>query len=148
MKKVIVCLAAFALALAGSFSSLPRAAQSAAGNAGFGSASHLQATPGTTNALRIAVTAPGYDDIGSILKSMGWAYTKIQETQLTDNEFLALFDVIFINCAESNYMYSDTASASLEQFVRGGGTLYASDLASDYIDKSFPGIIHFYDHPG
>lgn len=153
MKKVILYLAAIALAVSAFVSSTPRAAQSAAGNAGFelGSRVQLQAN---TNELRIAVTPKGYDDIGSILSSMGWKFTEIMPSDLRNYDLLAQFDVIFINCSSDNSTYSsdlgpegDPTIANLERFVREGGTLYASDHAFVYIDEAFPGYLQYHNDP-
>lgn len=96
------------------------------------------------NELRIAVTPSEYDDVGAILDIMGWMYTEIQYETLTDSDSLTQFDVIFINCHSDSFTYADSAAISLEQFVRQGGTLYASDWAYEYIEKAFPGYINYY----
>ncbi len=125
-----------AIVAGGFFSSTPIAAQA--------SDVSLQDNP---NELSIAVTPVGYDDIGSVLTSMGWTFTEIQGDQLSDYEFLAQFDVIFINCPVDVYDTSSPVTDSLERFVREGGTLYASDWAFEYIDTTFPGYIHYLDDP-
>jgi hypothetical protein len=102
----------------------------------------LQDEPGE---LRIAVTPLGFDDIGSLLDLMGWAYTEIKLEDLADADLLAQFDVVFVNCSADISSYSDTAAASLEEYVSAGGTLYASDWAYLLIETSFPGYITFYE---
>jgi hypothetical protein len=97
--------------------------------------------------LSIAVTEPGWDDIGAILTAMGWSYTQIQDSQLADYDFISQFDVIFINCSWNCYNNAPAAESSLQQFVDQGGTLYASDFAYIYVQTSFPGYIEFPDSP-
>ncbi len=103
-----------------------------------------------SNELRIAVTPPEYDDVGSILKSMGWAYTEIGLDVLQDYDALSQFDVIFITCSEQAQLYSgfpeyhgDENIANLERFVREGGTLYTSDYTYAFVDYAFPGFVRF-----
>src|SRR3990172_12813245 len=152
MQKFIIFLTAFALAVAGSTSRTPRTAQSA-GYAGYGSGLNVH-FQGNTNELRIAVTPPEYDDMGIILTTMGWNYTDISSRDLTFYDILSQYDAIFINCSSEIATYanmpafgSEEIRANLERFVREGGTLYASDWAFEYIDKSFPGYIHYFEHP-
>lgn len=45
----------------------------------------------------IAVTDPGYDNIGAILTNMGRSFTEIQDSQLADYNFIKQFKNIFIN---------------------------------------------------
>jgi hypothetical protein len=147
MKKILICLAALAWAVTGAFSSTPWAIQST-GNGIVESGPHLQPTQSNTNELRIAVTPPGCDDIGSVLKSMGWKYAEIQVSKLSDYNYLSQFDVIFINCSNTAYEVTDGVVGSLGNFLTGGGTLYASDLAYGYIQKTFSAsYISFFDPP-
>ena len=146
MNKTVLIVAAMALVVTGFLPNAAKAVQ-AAGNAA--SPIRLQNTE-----LKIAVTPPQFDDIGSVLTNMGWNYTEINSGDLKDASLLSQFDVIFINCSYEATAYggnpdlgSEEAAASLEQFVREGGTLYASDFAYIYIHNAFPGYIDFYDDP-
>lgn len=108
-------------------------------------AKHLQDDRGQ---LRIAVTEPAYDDIGSILDSMGWTYTELTMADLANASILGQYDVVFINCAYAftydGASYADASASTLEQYVRDGGAVYASDWAYEFIDRSFPGYIQYY----
>lgn len=122
-----------------------------------------------TSGLRIAV-APvdakiySYDDIGAILDSMGWKFTEIGFKDLRNPEVLSKYDVVFINCSrplvdgddpevpydgvtDPNDWAAEHAAGPLEQFVREGGALYASDQAYLYIAKAFPDSLHFFERP-
>jgi hypothetical protein len=139
----------FLLAILAWAAALPFAAERVASGERAPSAVRLQ---GDSNGLRIAVTPPEFDDVGSILTSMGWDFTEIQFEDLQDYDTLSQFDVIFITCSEaaqnySNYpeYHSDENIANLERFVREGGTLYVSDYAYWFIDYGFPGYVSYSD---
>jgi len=118
-----------------------------------------QAMPGTmatavqneTNndayAINIAVTSVGSDNIGAILTNMGYPWTEISDTDLTDYEKIKDFDVIFANCSGGAYYYAEDAAEPLQEFVQNGGSLYASDFAFLYIAEAFPGHVDFYEPP-
>ena len=97
--------------------------------------------------LKYAVTDPGWDDIGSILGSMGYQYDEIHGSQLADYDFIKDYKAIFINCSWDCAANAPIASASLEQYVRDGGALYASDFAFAYLQESFPGYLNYPDPP-
>ena len=80
---------------------------------------------------KIYVTAPGWDDIGQVLASMGVAF----EPFAGDYDC----DLLFFNCGTSDVLDPD----SLRRFVDGGGCLYASDLTSSVISSTFPGMFRF-----
>jgi len=87
---------------------------------------------GDISDLRLSVTSPGSDDIGSILKTLGLEYAAFNSTGFD-------CDVLFINC-----LTGDTIdSAKLNLFVKNGGCAYISDLASSHLEKAFPGYITY-----
>ena len=92
----------------------------------------------------LAVTPPGYDNIGVVLArpELGYPWTQIQVTDLANSGVLAKHDVVFINCA-SNIQSNDQSAAALRQYVQNGGSIYASDWAYAYIQSAFPGYINF-----
>ncbi len=149
MKIFILYLATIASTMAGLVMS-PSGPTGFPGIKSVESVSHVQLQD-NTNELKIAVTPPEFDDMGLILDSMDWKFTEIMSSELANYDRLAQFDVIFINCSKDVGLYSnfpefgrDAILANLERFVREGGTLYASDWAFEYIDKAFPGYIHYY----
>jgi len=80
---------------------------------------------------KIYVTSSGYDDIGKVLKSMGVAF----EPFAGDYDC----DLLFVNCGTNDRLDQD----SLQRFVYAGGCLYASDLTSSLIARTFPGKFRF-----
>ena len=100
--------------------------------------------------IRIAVTPPGYDNIGAVLDSMGegFAYEDITSDDLFDIEVLSRYAVVFVNCSEECHDYAHEARESLQRFVQRGGALYVSDWAEAYIREAFPEHITFSDEGG
>jgi hypothetical protein len=94
---------------------------------------------------RIAVTPPGYDDIGAILTDLGYAWTQIEDIDLNSYESISQYDIIFANCSGSAYENGPSAASSLQQFVQNGGSFYASDWAYTYLRAAFPGYVTFPD---
>lgn len=80
---------------------------------------------------KIYVTSKHYDDIGEVLSSIGLEYSS----------FTGKFDcdILFINCGTNDAI----DAKELATFVRRGGCLYASDLASKHIQEAFPGTISY-----
>ena len=93
---------------------------------------------------KMAVTEFVWDDIGKILDSSGLAYDTILNSDLVNYELIKKYDVIFINCSDLAETFADDAKESLEQYVREGGKLYASDYAFLYVAKAFPGYVNYY----
>ncbi len=91
----------------------------------------LSIVPPKAAKQRILVTSKRYDDIGEVLKSMKFSY----------QPFIGSYDcdILFINCGTSDAIDPQKLAA----FVRKGGCLYASDLASRHIEAAFPGMIKY-----
>jgi hypothetical protein len=77
------------------------------------------------------VTSPHYDNIGDVLTSMGVEFEPFAGAYDSD--------LLFVNCGTGDPLITE----SLRQFVEAGGCLYASDLASELIARTFPGIFDF-----
>jgi len=92
---------------------------------------------------RIAVTPTGYDDIGAVIRQLEYPFKQVQESLLYDAAKLSEFDVLFINCSSSCRGHAGKASKALEKYVADGGTIYASDHASDYIAVAFSETVRF-----
>lgn len=113
--------------------------------------------------LRIGVTPPSYDDIGKMLKLLGEGYEDYRTVgydDLLDVDKLAGYDVIFFTCGglpeewldervgegeragtdvyTANESMMERSTVALREFVRNGGTLYASDLRFDMVARAFP----------
>jgi len=80
---------------------------------------------------KIYVSSSGYDDIGNVLRSMRVPFESFRRRY--DCELL------FINCGTTDHV----DRASLRRFVHDGGYLYASDLTSSLLTRTFPGMFKF-----
>lgn len=89
--------------------------------------------------LKLAVTPPAHDDIGSILNKMGpgYRFTSLRNHDLLSLPMLRHHDVVFLTCADM-YVPDFQAAMPLRKFVELGGTLYASDLRGDLLLAAFP----------
>lgn len=70
---------------------------------------------------------------------------------LTDATWLAQYDIVFFNCgvkdgALMTSTSSSTALSNLTSFVENGGSVYASDWASEIIRIAFPNRINFFNN--
>lgn len=114
--------------------------------------------------MKLAVTPPEFDDMGTLLRGMGEGYEndQISLDDLLDADKLSRYDVVFFTCGTSpRHWLGDPKGAdsrgaimydwnedirrqlksSLRQFVESGGTLYASDWRLSALSSSFPEII-------
>lgn len=80
---------------------------------------------------KIYVTSPHYDNIGTVLSSLGIEF----------EPFRGYYDcdLLFINCGTGDPIDNE----ALEAFVRGGGCVYASDLESSRMGQVFPRCFTF-----
>jgi len=93
---------------------------------------------------KIAVTPPDFDDIGTVLEGLGFAYDEIQYEELKLEDKLKEYDVVYINCSSDTDYVAEEAGPAIASYVRGGGIVYASDYANSIIIEAFPGKINFY----
>ncbi|MCS7191748.1 MAG: FHA domain-containing protein [Armatimonadetes bacterium] len=91
--------------------------------------------------LRLAVTPVGYDDIGSVLRHLGFNVEQIGFEALYDLAHLRNYDAVFVNCHEDLDRFE--SGQAIERYVAKGGVLYASDYACDVIKAAFPHILDF-----
>lgn len=106
---------------------------------------------------RLAVLAGEYDRIQEVLDGLELSYTLFcgdasddlpARRLLTDREALAAFEVLFINCGSGIDLRStngeiDEMVENLRWFVAQGGSVYASDLAADFVERGWPGRVGF-----
>jgi hypothetical protein len=93
-----------------------------------------------------AVQALGYvsgvfDSIEDIVTALGNEITEIDNDDLSDASLLQEYAIIFINCGA--YSFTESRASALAEYVNNGGTLYVSDLESQYISALFPGDVTF-----
>ncbi len=92
---------------------------------------------------RIAVTEPGYDDVGAILDEFEIPYDTVDLVMAADPLTLNSCDVLFINSSDQIELIG--GEAMLSTWVFGGGTLYLSGKAADYLMGLWPGMVQFPD---
>lgn len=115
--------------------------------------------------LRLALTPPEFDDMGRLLDTFGsgYRYSEISYDDLLDADKLAPYDVVFLTCSGAPSAWlgrrlgqgdrgspgifrlkepiMDQLNKSLRQYVRQGGTLYASDWQFELVKIAFPEYI-------
>jgi hypothetical protein len=101
----------------------------------------------TEKKLKIAVTTPYFDDIGSILNLLGYKFDEISIDDLSNSSVTSQYDVICLNCAPGFEEKAPLHKENLRSFVENGGRIYASDWAFASIVAAFPGKLTFYDYP-
>ncbi|MCC7074578.1 MAG: carboxypeptidase regulatory-like domain-containing protein [Deltaproteobacteria bacterium] len=104
--------------------------------------------------VRIAVIEGSWDDVYSVLVNVGVDPSIVDnypsyggaQTLLGDPALLATYDVVMINCGADEYDFQSdpVLRQNLEDYVLAGGNLYASDLAYDFVEQTFPGFIEFF----
>ncbi|HDM43282.1 MAG TPA: carboxypeptidase regulatory-like domain-containing protein [Firmicutes bacterium] len=94
---------------------------------------------------KVAVVPGIFDDIGAILTDMGIGFTTIYDSDLVDWDIVNSFYVIFLNCgSDTSYAENEDVQENLRNFVKGGGSIYASDWEYLYIEYTWPDAIDFY----
>ena len=110
-----------------------------------------------TNAAGLAVLQGGYDHIEDILEDLGFehdvfcgGYGISQDAfaLLSDLERLRNYDILFVNCATGIELRADNPEMenvreNLRTFVREGGSIYVSDLSSDFVQQLWPDAVTF-----
>lgn len=91
--------------------------------------------------LQIAVFQGSWDKVEKILDKVGIPYQLFPNAKLETTD-LSKFNIVFINCNETNEAkVSGTVKEKLKSFVGGGGALYVSDRALPYILATWPGQV-------
>lgn len=103
-------------------------------------------------AAKIAVITGDWDAIEGILDMLKLKYTLIDGIAddsgsgseagnfLSDWSELSKYNVLFINCGKS-LETGPSGIANLQKWVKGGGSLYASDYAVSYINAAWPNAL-------
>lgn len=109
------------------------------------------------DATRLAVITGQFDRIEDVLARLGFehesacghaVYDRPARRLLTDLPTLALTDVLFVNCGTHLNLRADNVEhrqmlENLRAFVRGGGSLYVSDLAAGLLNVLYPAFVTF-----
>jgi uncharacterized protein YegL len=79
-----------------------------------------------------------WDDLGAVLRGLGYEYHKIGGNLgiFKDTKLLQGCKVLFVACG-ANCSLSERAAKNILEFVEQGGAIYASDLACDVVENLF-----------
>lgn len=97
--------------------------------------------------VKIAVVTGAYDHIGDILSFMGFSFDTVRGVGgtdyvdfLRDPGALARYDIVFFNCGMGERWLDHQAeiSGNLKDYVRSGGSIYASDWAYYLVESGWP----------
>jgi uncharacterized protein YegL len=89
------------------------------------------------------LVAPGiWDDIGNVLKGLGYKYETNELDSLSDPSRLKGCRVIFVSCGAS-LSGNKRVAETLREFVAHSGAMYVSDLSYEVINQLFPGKVQF-----
>jgi len=92
--------------------------------------------------LQVGVFQGSWDKVEKILDKVGVPYQIFPNNKLETTD-LSKFNIIFINCNETNEAgVSAKVKEKLKGFVNGGGALYVSDRALPYLLATWPGQIN------
>ncbi|HOU54916.1 MAG TPA: hypothetical protein PLQ97_13390 [Myxococcota bacterium] len=121
-----------------------------------------------STAAKIAIVTGDWDDIGLIVGThlrlkhtdfdgitggQGFTTAGAEEAVrfLTDLGRMSEFDIIFLNCSDSSSaimdQYGVEVRKNLEDFVRAGGSIYASDYAFSYLEGTWVSAMNFPNDP-
>ncbi len=106
----------------------------------------------------LAVLSGNFDSIEEILGDLGFehdvfcgeaGHNRPGRALLLDRERLFAYDVLFINCGSGINLRAEnpeleTIVQNLRDFVAQGGSVYASDLAADFVDRAWPDQVGFF----
>ena len=95
-----------------------------------------------------------FDNIEDVVENIGFEFDLITGTSAVNDLFdpanaptLTDYDIVFINCGAPVVVGSSVQGEArrnyLRSYVEGGGRIYVTDLAADYISETFPEVIAF-----
>ena len=110
-----------------------------------------------TNSAGLGVLEGDYDKVENLIEELGFdhevicgGYGKHKDalTLLSDPDRLSNFDILFVNCVSGIELRATNPETeqireNIRQFVRDGGSIYVSDLSSDFIQQLWPEIATF-----
>jgi hypothetical protein len=103
--------------------------------------------------VTIAVVTGLYDDIGTLLDYLDLQYDVFDGVDpgneavdlLRDPALLATYDIVFFNCGMTFEWttWQDEVGANVAEYVRNGGSVYASDWAYYVVEAAYPDDFEF-----
>jgi hypothetical protein len=108
-----------------------------------------------SSSAKIAILTGEYDRIQDVVGGLGFQYdllcgdlhtTRTARALLLDWDALRQYDVLFVNCGTGIDLRSTNPETrqiieNLRRFVAGGGSVYVSDLAADFVQAVWPGFV-------
>ena len=101
---------------------------------------------------RIMISPSGFDDVQEVLQRLGGQYASGRQLddqemlRLSDPAFLSGTELLFLNCGGggvSELAADPNACRQLRAWVENGGTLYASDWASEVVAAALGDRVEF-----
>ena len=87
-----------------------------------------------------------FEEIESIIQGLGYRVSLLNQNDITDAQVLKdNLKTLFIN--SSDISYTTAQATAIREFVRAGGSLYASDTSYALINAAFPGKLTFKSYP-
>lgn len=110
-----------------------------------------------TNSAGLGVLQGDYDKVENLIEELGFEHEVIcggygthsaAQKLLLNPERLATFDILFVNCVNGVELRATNPEVTemkmnLRNFVRDGGSLYVSDLSSDFVTQLWPDVAVF-----
>ena len=103
--------------------------------------------------VKIAVVSGEYDTVQEVLTSIGLEYDQFNGKAgnqyidlLTNQTALESYDIVFLNCGinERWMNQSSVVGKTLEAYVKGGGSVYASDWSHSFVEVAFPDAVDWF----
>ena len=103
--------------------------------------------------VQIAVVTGEYDTVQQVLGNIGLEFDLFNGkggsqylSLLSDITALETYDIIFLNCGinERWKTREKQIAAALDQYVKGGGSVYASDWSHGFIESTFPDAVDWF----
>jgi hypothetical protein len=93
---------------------------------------------------KIGVVEGSYDNFRDILTSLKIKYEIVSDSVFSNPAALSQFSVIFFECGlDESFIGVPANITNLQNFVKQGGSIYASDWASSVIEAMYPDKISF-----
>jgi len=103
--------------------------------------------------VSIAVVSGEFDTVQELLGQIGLEFDLFNGKMgnqymdlLSNPEALESYDIVFLNCGINERWMTRKAqiSSALEQYVKGGGSLYASDWSHAFVEAAFPNAVDWF----
>lgn len=93
--------------------------------------------------FKLIVVPGSYDDLGKILSQLGYEYKEVDcPDDVCEGNLLGNCKALFVACG-ADLDVSDENIEIIREYVRKGGAIYASDMASEFIETIFPDKVIF-----